>query len=394
MLDPLHARHLKIPGIIVTAILLIFFAGPAMCLQDWPTAPKTNNGKKWRIGYLEGGTSYSYPLHLAKIVKGLMELGWIQGADLPPPDPCANSRPLWDWLVHEARSDTLEFVADAYWTCDWDTDRRGEIRKAVLERLRNRDVDLMLAMGTWAGQDLANDSHSIPTFIVSSSNPVLSGIIRSTEDSGYDHVHASLNPWRYERQIRLFHKSIGFKRLGVAFEDTPAGRTYAAVDEIGRVSAECNFQVMECHSLSDIPDRHRAYTSLLKCHEELAPRIDAMYLTLQSGSRLNHLSRLLAPLNRYKIPTFSQRSSDEVRRGALMSFTSAASDYVGLFVASNIAKTLNGAKPRSLVQTFDDPTTSVAINMAVAKAIGYDPPTWLLEIADEIYTRIEPVQPE
>ena len=36
-------------------------------------------------------------------------------------------------------------------------------------------------------------------------------IIRSVEDSGLDHVHARVDPWRYERQVRVFHNIIGFK---------------------------------------------------------------------------------------------------------------------------------------------------------------------------------------
>ena len=47
------------------------------------TTPNTNHGKKWRIGYLEGGVFYSYGPYLQKVIKGLMELGWIEKAEIP-----------------------------------------------------------------------------------------------------------------------------------------------------------------------------------------------------------------------------------------------------------------------------------------------------------------------
>lgn len=358
--------------------------------ESWPTTPKTNNGKKWRIAYLEGGVFYSYAPYLQKVIKGLMELDWIQKAEVPAADPAGDTRELWSWLAREVKSDYLEFLPDAYWSCNWNNAERKEAKIQLLDRLsRKKDVDLILAMGTWAGQDLANQQHAVPTVVMCTSNPIQSGIIKSAEDSGLDHVHALVNPTRYEKQIRLFHEATGFKRLGIAYENTKAGRTYAAVEDLERIAKERNFEMVRCNSVSDVPDAEQAFKSLLKCHEELAPRIDAMYLTIQNGNELKNLPRLLAPLYRHGISTFAMRSSEEVKHGVLMSLTTAATEALGLFEAAVIARILNGASPRSLVQIFDDPTTRTAINMAVAKKIGYDPPDWVLDMADEIYTEIQ-----
>ncbi|NJL60479.1 MAG: hypothetical protein HC887_13395 [Desulfobacteraceae bacterium] len=53
---------------------------------------------------------------------------------------------------------------------------------------------MMLALGTWAGQDLANNEHSVPTLVLSVSDAIASKIARSVSNSGYDHVHAVLIP--------------------------------------------------------------------------------------------------------------------------------------------------------------------------------------------------------
>ena len=375
----------------LTFLMLPFlFAEKAQAQDPLPTVPTTNNGKKWRIGYLEGGVFYSYAPYLQKVIKGLMELDWIQKADIPAADATGDTRGLWSWLAREAKSDYLEFLPDAYWSCNWSNAQRKETKIQLLDRLSHKkDVDLVFAMGTWAGQDLANQQHSASTVVMCTSNAIQSGIIKSAEDSGLDHVHALVNPTRYEKQIRLFHEATGFKRLGIAYENTKAGRTYAAVEDVEKVAKERHFEIVRCHSMSDVPDAEQAFKSLLKCHEELAPRIDAMYLTIQNGNEIKHLPALLAPLFRHGILTFAMRSSEEVKYGVLMSLTTAATDSLGLFEAAVIARILNGASPRSLVQVFDDPSTRAAINMAVAKKIGYDPPDWVLEMADEVYTEIQ-----
>jgi ABC-type uncharacterized transport system substrate-binding protein len=386
-------KHSAKVALLTAMIAILGLIVQATGQVDWPTSPKTDNGKKWRIGYLEGGVFYSYGPYLSRTIEGLMELDWIERAELPALDSSGDARPLWAWLVREAKSEYLEFVEDAYWSCNWNDKNRKQVRAPILERLNlKKDIDLMLALGTWAGEDLATNEISVPTMVMSSSNPVSSGIIKSVEDSGYDHLHASVSPKRYERQIRLFHEATKFKRLGIAYENTAEGRTYAAIEDVERVARERNFQVVRCYCPSDIPDPQEAYKGLLKCHEELAPQVDAVYLTMHNGNEPKNLPSLLAPLNRHKILTFAQRSSEEVKHGVLMSLTTAATAYMGLFEALTMVKIFNGAKPRSLPNAYDDPTTRVAVNMAVAQQIGYDPSVWLLEMADELYKEVNPVE--
>lgn len=377
--------------VLLVGLMVSFGHGEAVFAEEPSlTTPNTNQGKKWRIGYLEGGIFYSYGPYLQKVIKGLMELGWIEKAEIPASDPSGDTRGLWLWLAQKARSDYLEFPLDAHWSCNWSNVQRKESKIRVIERLnQKKDLDLIFAMGTWAGQDLANDLHAVPTVVMCTSNAIQSGIIKSTEDSGLNHLHALVNPTRYEKQIRLFHEATGFKKLGIAYEDTKVGRSYAAIEDAERIAKERHFEIVSCHSVSDVPDARQALQSLLKCHEALAPRIDAMYLTIQNGSEVKYLPQLLAPLLRRGIPTFAMRSSEEVKYGVLMSLTTAATNSLGLFEAVVVARIFNGASPRSLGQVFEDSTTKVAINMAVAKRIGYDPPDWVLEMADEVYTEIE-----
>ncbi len=50
---------------------------------------------------------------------------------------------------------------------------------------------------------------------------------------------------------RSFHDVIGFKKLGVAFEDTVVGRSYAAISDIEKVAKDRNFGIITCHAEED-----------------------------------------------------------------------------------------------------------------------------------------------
>ena len=75
-----------------------------------------------------------------------------------------------------------------------------------------------------------------PTLGLSSSVPLSAGIIKSVEDSGFAHLHATVDPFQFERQIRVFHEIVGFEKIGVAYEDTVSGRSYAAIETIEKLS--------------------------------------------------------------------------------------------------------------------------------------------------------------
>ena len=249
----------------------------------------------------------------------------------------------------------------------------------------------MLAFGTWAGLDMANNLHSVPTIVLSASDPIRAGIVKSAEDSGYDHIHARLDPTRYERQVRLFHEVVGFEKLGIAFVNTPEARTYAAIEDIKKVAGELGFEVLECHLPDEISDSRKMDNNMVECYQKLAPHIDAFYITAQVGVNLKNLPRLLAPLFTHKVATFAQRGTNEVKYGVLMSLAKPNFQYFGKFHAETVARILNGAKPRDVPQIFEG-HQEIAINLETARRIGFHFPLDILAGAKEIYEQIESVE--
>lgn len=371
-------------------MLLAFSIGFAADKKQYSTSPPAQAAKKFRIGYYEGGPYKNYPITLTATVNSLAEFGWIERLTVPQHDEKDMDK-LWAWLAANVKSSYLEFAADAFYAINWKKDIREQTKQMIVKRLKeSKDIDLMIAMGTWAGQDLANNEHSVPTVVCSVSDAVASNIVAGAEDSGYDHVHALVDPKKHSRQIHAFHDIMGFKKLGVTYIDTVAGRSYAAMDDLKEISKQRNFEVVECQNLSG-PVTPETNASIVGCAKTLAPKIDAYYLTIQSNVNKETLPEILAAMTAAKVPVFSQAGSDEVRQGALLSIaTSTNLTTYGKFHAEVIAKIINGAKPRELSQICEAPP-KIAFNKAAAKAIDLKDEVFqlLLKTAQDVYDKIE-----
>ena len=170
-------------------------APPAAQTKVFPTTPTLRpDGKRWRIGYVESGIYGDYPLTLGEIVKGLQHLGWLKLKGSMPKG--ASGQELWAWLAQNTDSKYLEFVPDAWWQPgNFDAAQRPAVRDAIKQRLTaKRDIDLIIAMGTWAGQDMAAMGTPVPTIVASTSDAIGARITRSAQDSGQDNLHARVQP--------------------------------------------------------------------------------------------------------------------------------------------------------------------------------------------------------
>lgn len=391
--------YLRAPGLLMLILLACFLvlAGPTDAAtgtsnrQAYPTDPITKpDGSRWRIGYLQSGDYRDYPLTLAAVVEGLEKLGWLTLEDDIPAG--IDGASLWSWLAENASSNYIAFVPDARWQPgNFDADQRPLVRQTIAQRIREKgDIDLIIGMGTWAGQDLRELGPPVPAIVGSISDPIASNIADSAQDSGRDNLHTRIEPERYQRQVRLFHEIVGFHNLGIVFEDSEAGRTYAAVSAVKQVARERGFNVTECHAPSSSITLEQAVNNAIECYRSLAAkRIDAVYVTTHRGVTADSIGIIADVLERGRIPSFSMAGSRDVAKGILLSLAQADVSYVGQFHAETIARIFNGALPRNLNQLWIDPP-KIALNLATARAIGFDPPVDILLAADEVYESKRP----
>ncbi|MCX6090416.1 MAG: hypothetical protein NTX88_08655 [Candidatus Atribacteria bacterium] len=194
-----------------------------------------------------------------------------------------------------------------------------------------------------------------------------------------------MDPDRFRRQVEVFFDLFHFQKMGMVYEDSTVGRTYAAVTDVEAVAKERGFWVVR--RLVDEPkspdDRERYYQEVLKAHRELALEVDAMFLTVASLD-VTWLPELLAPFYEKKIPVFSQLGTEEVKNGALLSVSHSDFREMGRFGAETMVRVLRGTPPEDLEQVFVD-TPHIALNFDVADQIGYKIPFDILLVADEIF---------
>ena len=94
-----------IKKIIIFLVVCIFATSSAGFAADkgiFKTTPKLNDGKKWRVGYYEGGEYIDYQVIFAATIRGLMQLGWIEQTDIPA-QKGEQTTELWKWLSDKGK---------------------------------------------------------------------------------------------------------------------------------------------------------------------------------------------------------------------------------------------------------------------------------------------------
>jgi len=365
----------------VLILLLIFSFNTTMIVAK--SSHKFNKGQKWRIGYYEGGPYSDYTDTMRTLLEGLKSLGWLNGSI--PIRTGEMQKPYWDWLSSN-HFKYLSFKPEDAYSAAWDDKKRSENQKQIMEKLQNKNLDLVIAMGTWAGLDLANHHHAIPTMVLSTSDPIKAGIIKNKEKSGYNHVTARVDPDRHLRMIRMFHRIVQFKTLGIAFENTLDGRVYSAIDHVNKIADERGFKVFTCEVIDTNSDVTRSNQSCMDCFKKLIKHSDAIFVTeLTCADRLE--AEIAKLLRVSKMPSFSMVGAKHVKKGLMMSISDGAGyAAIGNYNALKFSKILNGASPESLNMLFEDPL-DIAVNMETVRQIGFKMPKSILKIAAEIYEK-------
>lgn len=367
------------------AVVMVLSVFPAAMAKDFPVTPKRKaNGQKFRVIYLQGGPYFEYDTVFQAVIGQLRRLGWMEKIQIPAAE-ASTAQGLYAYLAkNPGWSNYLEFPEDGFYDGDWQDEKRLHNKQQILKR---SDFDMVFALGTWAGQDMKNmpPEMKVPAVVMDVSDSLGAKIVDSNEDSGRNNLTARVDPLRYQRQIRMFHDIIGFQKLGMAFEDTVEGKSYAAISDVEKIAAERGFEIVKKTHVGYFKSKPEAEKWLLDTIRKMTPDIDAFYLTQQLGLHNDSLPKVVEIFNQKGIPTFSQTGSAEVRDGVLLSIATSGFKYVAEYHARKIAKILNGAKPRDLPILFEDPA-KIAINLKTAQQIGFDPPVDILGAADEIFT--------
>jgi ABC-type uncharacterized transport system substrate-binding protein len=339
--------------------------------------------KPLRILYLEGGEYINYERVLYGFLSALHSQGLISA--LPAR---GNTREMWRFVARLPPG-RLEFVRDGYYSDDWNQTLRARNKAAIFSRLaQEKDVDLILAMGTWAGVDMVTDEFHTPVMVLNTTDAYSSGLVKTPLESGRRHVYVAMDPNWLPRQLVFFHDLFRFKRLGITYDDSQAGRNAVGLHTIERIAPLLGFEIVPCSGQLDLADMEEAYRRLLDCHEKLAGQVDAMYITSSSAVKPETIAALVEPFNRRQIPTFGQDAEGGVKNGILLDIARNDPEEEGAFAADALREILAGTPPGQARHLFES-MINISLNMDTARKIGWHPPFELLRSIDVLYKNQE-----
>lgn len=281
------------------------------------------------------------------------------------------------------------YPADARRSPGWEPENMARLPREAEALMRRDDLDLIVGMGTAAVKALlAANNGRTPIIGMGMADPIAAGVVPSATDSGVDNFTCHVIADRWSTMFRVFHDVVGFKKLGILYQNTPEGRVYAALDDARAIASELGFAVAAYGDLSSAETDDECRRGLEALRND---GMDAFFIGPLNcfDQESNDVAALLALINSWKIPTFARDGSDFVRAGALMGFSTWNFGPTGEFLANQALAILRGARPRS-VSMLDRMEPTIAINLQTASTIGFYFPLDVLVVADEIFDRTLP----
>jgi putative ABC transport system substrate-binding protein len=293
-----------------------------------------------RVGYLSTAGGAGSPL-VEAFRQGLRELGYAEGQNV-----------------------ALEFRAEG-----------GSERLPVLAaELVERQVDVIVAFSSVAAQAAKNATTTIPIVMVSSGDPVATGLVVSLARPGGNITGVTGMATELSgKRLQLLREVVpSLSRLAVLWNalDGAMTLTFRGIQTAARALGLA-VRPLGVQEAKDID------TAMVAMTEE---RPDALFM-ISDVLTMRHVGQVVAFAAQRKLPTLFEGSRPVVE-GGLMSYGPNITDELRR-AAYYVDRILKGAKPADL--PIEQPTKfELVINLKTAKALGLTIPPSVLARADEI----------
>jgi putative ABC transport system substrate-binding protein len=319
------------------------FAGGVVlaCSLALPFAVCAQSGKVYRIGMLEIESARANRANLEALLRGLREVGYVEGKNF-----------IIDYRSADGRPERFADLA-------------GDLARAK--------PDIILTRGTPAAQ-AAKKAGAIPIVMISASNPVSAGLVANLARpggnvTGFSSIVSELHGKRLEllKELQPTAKRVAYLANVMAPNTAPSWK------EIERAARALGLE-------AQLFDARNADTVNRALESAAEQGVDAL-LTSAEAVMLSNRSVIIDVANKYKLAAmYSAR--EFVDAGGLASY---GVHYPDLYyrAASYVGKILKGAKPGDL--PIEQPTKfELVINLKTAKALGIAIPRELLLRADQV----------
>lgn len=250
---------------------------------------------------------------------------------------------------------------------------RERLAELVTELVQSK-VDVIYTLSPPAIFALKKATQSIPVVIVSSTDPVRSGIVASLAKpggniTGISLISADLWPKRLELIKEVLPKA---SRVAIFWNKSNTGM---AIEAKATQDAAVPMGItLQDRGVKDAAEMELVFEALSK------ERPDA-FLALMDITLVAHRKKILEFLAKHRVPAIFE-SKDWVEAGGLISYGPEESDIVRR-AAAQLDKVLKGAKPADI--PVEQPTKfELIINLKSAEQIGLTVPPQVLARADRV----------
>ena len=378
---------------VISAILCISLMVVSVCIKtDASDAVQNKAAGVIRLGYVEGDEYGPFAQLLLDMALEFVEEGSIdksfaeQYKDVNYEEKFSygDTRKLWNAICDANKENArYRFVREVF----FDLEEMDEDEYSIIA---NRDdVDIMISMGTVSGVYLAENEKKTKFMNLFSANPVDSGIIKSLTERYNDYSYALVDPTTYNRQMDASYKFLGFKKLGIVYEDSEAAYQYSAIDVVKQKAEEYGFEVV-CEYVDEPLGEEEYdwyYSELKKAYRKLVDQgIDCLLITVAS---IDYESKMQELLDDAIIPagvmTIAQDGTVPVAYGALFGVTLTDCEESAKHVVKQIRDYNEEGVPFDQLEMVYESTPRLAVNYTTASRIGFEIPFKNLQIVDYIY---------
>jgi putative tryptophan/tyrosine transport system substrate-binding protein len=310
----------------------------------WPVAAWAQQPAIPVIGYLSDGSRETRRDYLAPFLRGLAEIGYVEGRDV-----------------------TIEYR--------WAEDRNDRLPDLAADLVRRQVAVIATPNGTAAALAAKGATESIPVVFLVGADPVQVGLVGSLNRPGGNLTGVvSLSGELGAKRLELLHEAVPAATL-IAYLTNPTNPIYANAEALSVQAAAGPLGVgLLTLNASEPGEIETSYRSLIQ--RQAGALLISSDLFFSSA-----LDQILALAARHRIPTMFTRR-EMVAAGGLMSYGLDLAEIVRQ-VGVYTGRILKGEKPADL-PVHQSVKVVLVINLKAAKSLGLTIPLTVLAIADEV----------
>ena len=353
-----------------------------------------DSNDKLKIGYCQGGDYYEFDYQIYQIGMAMVQSGEVISDELTKMKQGDGAREIWTALC-KAESDHYTFERDGFFDTESlefagmsDESRNKKLGQMILEK----DIDLMITMGTSAGLAV-KEGCDVPYMNFIASDPVSSGITGGEECSGDTRAWAHVSSEMEMKALKVMDDIFHPKKIGIIYSaEDPEAYIYSGAASLDEYSEKNRKKVVREYVTDEYENTEEAYENykrnMLEAHKKLIDSgIDAYVLT-PTTLELEDYGEMLEPFVEKGIPVFSLNSTEDVRYGALAAVEMLDYQNIGRFAAHQLSLYREGTSLDSLPQQYDTPPFLV-LNIDTMRRTGIKLPLDTLISASKIYGKYE-----